>query len=48
MRHPDILVYPDSGKVGVFAGAAPGGPPQELTLRKFLSLSGEVNYWEGE
>jgi uncharacterized cupin superfamily protein len=48
MRHPDVIVYPDSGKIGVFAGAAPGGPPQELTLRKFLSLAGEVDYWKDE
>jgi uncharacterized cupin superfamily protein len=48
MNQPDVLVYPDSGKVGVFCGAAPGGPPQEMTLRKFLSLGGEVDYWKGE
>lgn len=48
MRHPDVVVYPDSGKIGVFAGAAPGGPPQELTFRKFVSLTGEVDYWKDE
>jgi uncharacterized cupin superfamily protein len=48
MRQPDIVVYPDSGKVGLFAGAAPGGPPQESTLRRFVSLAGEVDYWKGE
>ncbi len=48
MNHPDIIVYPDSGKIGVFVGAAPGGPLQESTLRKFLSLDGEVDYWKGE
>ena len=48
MREPDIIVYPDSAKVGLFAGAAPGGPPQELTLRKFLALDGEVDYWQDE
>jgi uncharacterized cupin superfamily protein len=48
MREPDVVVYPDSNKIGVFAGAAPGGSPQALTLRKFVSLSGEVDYWEGE
>lgn len=48
MREPDIVVYPDSGKVGLFAGAAPGGPPQDLTFRKFVSLAGEVDYWKDE
>jgi len=48
MRHPDVVVYPDSCKICVFAGAAPGGPPQDLTFRKFVSLSGEVDYWKDE
>lgn len=48
MREPDVVVYPDSNKIGVFVGAAPGGPPQALTLRKFVSLAGEVDYWDGE
>jgi uncharacterized cupin superfamily protein len=48
MNHPDVVVYPDSAKVGVFVGAAPGGPPQDLTLRKFLSLAGEIDYWQDE
>jgi uncharacterized cupin superfamily protein len=48
MREPDIIVYPDSQKVGLFAGAAPGGSPQQLTLRKFLALGGEVDFWQGE
>lgn len=48
MRHPDVVVYPDSHKIGVFAGGAPGSPPQEQTFRKFVSLAGEVDYWNGE
>jgi uncharacterized cupin superfamily protein len=48
MKAPDLIVYPDSGKVGVFGGAAPGGPPQESTFKKFLSLEGEVDYWKDE
>ena len=26
MEAPDVMVYPDSGKVGIFGGAAPGEP----------------------
>lgn len=48
MREPDIIVYPDSAKVGLFAGSPPGGAPQPSTLKKFLSLTGEVDYWKGE
>jgi uncharacterized cupin superfamily protein len=48
MVHPDVVVYPDSGKVGVFAGAAPGGPAEESTLKAFLPLSAVVDYWKDE
>lgn len=48
MREPDVLTYPDSGKIGVFAGAAPGG---DKTLRRVEAVwrAGDVtDYWEGE
>lgn len=48
MREPDVTVYPDSGKVGVFAGAAPGGPKEQRTLNAFLPLESAVDYWAGE
>jgi len=48
MVAPEIIVYPDSKKIGVYAGAAPGGPADEFTLRTFLPLAGEVSYWEDE
>jgi uncharacterized cupin superfamily protein len=48
MAEPDVMVYPDSGKVGVFGGAAPGGPKDERTFAKFLRDDAEVGYYEGE
>lgn len=48
MVHPDVVVYPDSAKVGIFAGTAPGGPPDESTLKAFLPLSAAVDYWKDE
>ncbi len=48
MVHPDVVVYPDSNKVGVFVGAAPGGPAEQRRMTKFLPLAAEVDYWEGE
>lgn len=48
MIHPDVVVYPDSEKVGVFAGAAPGGRVAERTLKAFVPLAAEVDYWEDE
>ena len=48
MREPDVMVYPDSDKVGIFAGAAPGGPKDRRTFSKFLRNDAEVGYYEGE
>jgi hypothetical protein len=45
---PDVMVYPDSGKVGIFGGAAPGGPKEKRTLSKFLRGDVEVGYYDGE
>jgi uncharacterized cupin superfamily protein len=36
----DIAVYPDSGKIGIFAGG--------LGLRKILDESAELDYFAGE
>jgi len=47
MIHPEIGEYPDSGKVGLFAGAAPGAPVPEGGLEGFYRLE-EVGYFEGE
>jgi hypothetical protein len=48
MVEPDVMIYPDSGKVGIFGGAAPGGPKEERTFSKFLREEAEVGYYEGE
>jgi uncharacterized cupin superfamily protein len=48
MVEPDVMVYPDSGKIGIFGGAAPGGPKEERTLSKFLRGDAEVGYYDGE
>ena len=48
MIEPDVVVYPDSNKVGVFVGAAPGGSPDDATLKRFLDLDAEVDYWKDE
>mgnify|MGYP006285553987 FL=1 len=47
MRDPDVTVYPDSGKVGVFAGAAPGGEG-ERDVSGYFERDADVDYWEGE
>lgn len=48
MVEPDVMVYPDSGKVGIFAGTAPGGPKEKRTFSKLLRSDAEVGYYEGE
>ncbi|MGI8540640.1 MAG: cupin domain-containing protein [Rubrobacteraceae bacterium] len=48
MDTPDVMVYPDSDKLGVFGGAAPGGPKEKRTFSKFLAASPEVGYFDGE
>lgn len=47
MIEPDVAVYPDSGKIGVFAGAPPGGSG-ERTVGGFYRFNDEVDYWTGE
>jgi uncharacterized cupin superfamily protein len=48
MVEPDVIVHPDSRKVGVFGGAAPGGPKEKRTFSKFLRGDAEVGYYDGE
>lgn len=48
MAEPDVLIYPDSDKVGLFAGAAPGGPKDKRILQKYLRSDAEVGYYDGE
>jgi uncharacterized cupin superfamily protein len=47
MVEPDITEFPDTGKVGLFAGAPPGGSAPR-TLQAFLRRDAEVDYFEGE
>lgn len=46
MREPDITVYPDDDMVGLYAGSAPGGDPDERTLSTYLDANAEVEYWD--
>ncbi|HMB49437.1 MAG TPA: cupin domain-containing protein, partial [Natronoarchaeum rubrum] len=47
MATPEVLVYPDSEKVGVLDGAAPGGT-DERTLEGYYRQADAVDYWDGE
>ncbi|WP_276256875.1 cupin domain-containing protein [Halomontanus rarus] len=47
MDEPDVTVYPDSDKFGVYVGAPPGGR-SERTLDGYYRRGDSVDYWEGE
>lgn len=42
MREPEVVIYPDSEKVGVFWGETPDAPG------KLFPAEAAVDYWEGE
>ncbi len=48
MRSPDITEYPDSGKLGLFAGSAPGGDNAARTRVGFYRVDDATSYWQGE
>lgn len=48
MEEPDAIVYPDSSKVSIMAGAAPGGPREEITYSTILDEEAEMEYWDRE
>lgn len=48
MHAPDVMEYPDSDKIGVAAGAAPGGARAERRLTWFAPAGAGVDYWQGE
>jgi len=47
MHDPDVVGYPDSGKVGVYTGSAPGDHDgREMT--KFFPEDADVDFWTDE
>ena len=47
MREPDVTVYPDSKKFGVYVGSPPGGREQR-PLAGYYRIGDSVDYWDGE
>jgi uncharacterized cupin superfamily protein len=48
MIGPEVCGYPDSGKIGLIAGRAPGGSRRVSAMRKCFKERSEVDYYEGE
>ena len=45
MNDPDVTVYPDSEKLGVFVGSPPGGRDPR-SLHGYYRINDDVDYWE--
>jgi uncharacterized cupin superfamily protein len=45
MHDPDVTVYPEMDKIGVFAGSAPGSS-DERAVHGYYDRDGDVAYWE--
>jgi uncharacterized cupin superfamily protein len=47
MEEPDVTVYPDSEKFGVYVGSPPG-EQDGRTLEGYYNIDDDVDYWRGE
>ena len=47
MQDPDLTVYPDSGKIGVYAGSPPGGEG-DRDIAGYYRRDDDVDYWVDE
>jgi len=48
MEDPEVIMYPDSEKVGIMAGAPPGGDGDERVYEAYHKQGESLDYWEGE
>jgi len=48
MIEPEVNFYPESSRVGFFAGSAPGSDREQRFLEGFVSLDACQDYWAGE
>lgn len=48
MNHPEVSIYPDSGKFGIFAGSAPGSDDERHDVSGYYRLGDDVDYWDDE
>lgn len=47
MLEPEVVIYPDSNKLGVMAGSPPGGDKSIRTFQGSFSIS-PIGYYDGE
>ncbi len=47
LNGPELVVYPDSGKIGS-SDRPPGAPPRDDEISLFFRAEDAVDYWDGE
>lgn len=47
MNDPDVTVYPDSDKIGVYVGSPPGGRG-DRSIHGYYAIDDTVDYWADE
>lgn len=48
MVEPDIVEYPDSDKMFIMSGQAPGGDSSKRSISSVYKKSDSVDFWDGE
>ena len=48
MLHPDLVEYPDSNKIGAYAGSGPGGDKSVRRVNALFRSESEVDYYDRE
>jgi len=48
MIEPDIMEYPDSNKIGVMTGSAPGGEKTKASYKAFYRKTDATSYFDNE
>lgn len=48
MIEPDVMEYPDSDKIGIMTGTAPGGEKKLESYKGFYRIKSAVSYYDHE
>lgn len=48
MVEPEVIAYPDSQKIGMMVGSAPGGAKNAYSDKRFYYKNTQVGYYDGE
>lgn len=48
MHEPEVMLYPDSDKVGIMTGSAPGAKKHDHSFKAFYKKESDVDYYTDE